>query len=230
MELCRNVKKYPLNKADSAKLRAHLAAARPRTSFEAVDALEGYSGSLKGDNKGCAMSLSFASAIRDVLETETVAETIEQIGSKFSGLAKDYGRAQEDIFFSDPPFFYLAQFANRYGDDFESFVDDIQMAVDTLAQLPADEEGSTDVWTRPVHLMTALRAKGKEFDTVVLLDVNDGIWPSRWSETQADKEQERRVFYVAMTRAKKRLVCTVSGQIGNAPAVPSPFLSEAGLI
>jgi DNA helicase-2/ATP-dependent DNA helicase PcrA len=198
--------------------------------MEALDALETYSGTLKGDNANAAMSHAFASAIRDVLEAETVTDTIEQIGAKFLGLAKDYGKAQEDIFFFDPPFFYLAQFAERYDDDFESFVDDIQTAIDTLAQLPTEDDKPDDVWTRPVHLMTALRAKGKEFDTVVLLDVNDGIWPSRRSETQADKEQERRVFYVAMTRAKDRLVCTVSGQIGNTPALPSPFLAEAGLI
>lgn len=229
LELCKNVKRYPLSKGDAAKLRAHLNAARPRTTLEGLDALESYRGSLKGENKGGAMSLSFATAVRRVLEADTVSETIGRIGSNFSGLAKDYGKAQEDIFFSDPPFFYLAQFAERYGDDFASFVDDIQTAVDTLAQLPADDEAADSVWSRPVHLMTALRAKGKEFDTVVLLDVNDGIWPSRRAETQAQKEQERRVFYVAMTRAKRRLICTVSGQIGDAPAAPSPFLAEAGL-
>lgn len=77
--------------------------------------------------------------------------------------------------------------------------------------------------------MTALRAKGREFDEVVLLDVNDGIWPARQAETAAQKEQERRVFYVAMTRAKEKLLITVNGRIGRDPAYRSPYIDEAGL-
>ena len=109
-------------------------------------------------------------------------------------------------------------------------MNDIQLARDTLARLPADEaEGADDVWTRPVHLMTALRAKGKEFDTVIILDANDGIWPSKQAETSAQKEQERRLFYVAMTRAKKKLLITVSGRIGEQIGMPSPYLAEAAI-
>ena len=78
--------------------------------------------------------------------------------------------------------------------------------------------------------MTALRAKGKEFDTVVLLDANDGIWPLRRAESVEAKEGERRLFYVAITRPKRRLVVTVSGRIGDQPGVVSPYLTEAGLI
>lgn len=104
-------------------------------------------------------------------------------------------------------------------------------AYQRMAQLPGEDEQpqTSDAWSRPVHLMTALRAKGKEFDTVVMLDVNDGIWPSRHAETDAQKEQERRLFYVAMTRAKRNLVMTLSGRIGDHPAQPSPYLAEAGL-
>lgn len=229
VKLCNRVKKYPLNKADTARLRAHLQAAKPRSTIEALDALSAYDGPLKGDNTGRSMSLAFATALRTLLTAATVSEAITELGDKFAGLSKDYGKAQEDIFFSDPPFFYLAQFAKRYGDDFERFVDDIQNAADTLAQLPAEDDAGGAVWTRQVHLMTALRAKGKEFDTVVLLDVNDGIWPTRHAQTPAQREGERRLFYVAMTRAKRRLAITVSAQIGGAPAIPSPFLSEAGL-
>lgn len=229
IKLCNRVKKFPLNKVDTQRLRSHLQTAKPRTTLEALAALSAYTGPLKGDNTGQAMSLAFATALQTVLEADTVSEAIEELGDRFAGLSKDYGKAQEDIFFSDPPFFYLAQFAKRYNDDFGSFVDDIQNAADTLAQLPASDDEANAVWTRQVHLMTALRAKGKEFDTVILLDVNDGIWPTRHAQTAAQLEGERRLFYVAMTRAKRRLVITVSAQIGGAPAMPSPFLAEAAL-
>ena len=71
--------------------------------------------------------------------------------------------------------------------------------------------------------MTAPRAKGKEFDTVVLLDCVDGLWPHK-AETVAEIEQERRLFYVAFTRARKRVVLLVPDG-----ARPSPFIGELGL-
>ena len=54
-----------------------------------------------------------------------------------------------------------------------------------------------------VKLMTIHASKGLEFDTVVIVDVNDGIMPDHSAE---DGEEERRVAYVAFTRAKNRLV------------------------
>jgi len=177
------------------------------------------------------MSRDFASRLQALLAATTVAQAIDVISGNFSGLEKDYGKAAEDIFYADPPFLYLAEFAKRYEDDFGRFLDDLDLAKDTLARLPGEDDvpAVSDAWTQPVHLMTALRAKGKEFDTVVILDANDGIWPSRHAETQAQKEQERRLFYVAMTRAKQKLVLTLSGRIGDHVAVPSPYLAEAGL-
>jgi DNA helicase-2/ATP-dependent DNA helicase PcrA len=77
--------------------------------------------------------------------------------------------------------------------------------------------------------MTALRAKGKEFDTVILLDVNDEIWPNRNARTPEQREAERRVFYVAFTRAKKRVLMFVSDSYRNRVAIPSPFIEELGL-
>ncbi|TIW72064.1 MAG: ATP-dependent helicase, partial [Mesorhizobium sp.] len=69
----------------------------------------------------------------------------------------------------------------------------------------------------------------REFDTVVMLDVVDGIWPLRFAQTERAIEGERRLFYVAMTRAKKRLILTSSGRIGDKPTILSPYLAEAGL-
>jgi DNA helicase-2/ATP-dependent DNA helicase PcrA len=230
LTLCNQVKRYPLSKADLAAVRAHLIALKPRTVIEAIEGLEAYRGSLKGDNSDGQMSLSFAHALRAYCESETVSEAVEAISDCFSGLQKDYGKAEEDIFYSDPPFHYLARYADRYDDDFEQFLEDIEGAAETLSNAPSEEEAKDPVWERPIHLMTALRAKGKEFHTVVILDANDGIWPSKQAETREQIEGERRIFYVAMTRAKKRLLFTLSKHIGKAAATPSPFLAESGLL
>ena len=86
-------------------------------------------------------------------------------------------------------------------------------------------EGRTPrVWERPLHLMTAHRAKGKEFDTVVLLDTVAGIWPDSRADNERKLEAERRLFYVVFTRAQKRVIMLTE------PRAPiSPFVGELGL-
>ena len=226
LKLCGLVKRYPLNKTDSERLRRHLGAERPRSMEAALDRLSSYTGSLKGGNAGGATSRTMADALRAFLEATSVSETLEVLGSNFEGLQYDFGKAEEDVFFTDPPFLYLAQYASTYGDDFEEFVEDIDKARDTLVHVPPFEEdadGETPP-PRPVHLMTALRSKGKEFDIVVLLDVVDGIWPNKNAETTAQLESERRVFYVAFTRAKERVVLLMDPR-----HAPSSYISELGL-
>ncbi|MGN0241015.1 MAG: ATP-dependent helicase [Candidatus Weimeria sp.] len=70
-------------------------------------------------------------------------------------------------------------------------------------------------------------SKGLEFDTVFIIGACDGITPSEKADTIERIEEERRLFYVAMTRAKRRLYISVSGRYGNHSYYPSPFLKEA---
>jgi DNA helicase-2/ATP-dependent DNA helicase PcrA len=234
VDLCNLVKRYPLSKADRESLRSHLSQSGASTVLAAVDALAAYRGPLKGTNPQGRISTDMADSIRHFIQADTVSDSIEQLGSHFEGLQVDLGKAEDDIFFADPPFLHLAEYATRYGNDYVQFVEDIERAKDQLVYVPPfedDEQASSpaDLWKRPLHLMTALRAKGKEFDTVILLDVNDGIWPNRKAQTPAEKEAERRVFYVAFTRARKRVVMFVSSRFGGKAAIPSPFIGELGL-
>jgi DNA helicase-2/ATP-dependent DNA helicase PcrA len=70
-------------------------------------------------------------------------------------------------------------------------------------------------------------SKGLEFDTVFIIGACDGITPSEKADSIERIEEERRLFYVAMTRAKRRLYISVSGRYGNHSYYPSPFLKEA---
>jgi DNA helicase II / ATP-dependent DNA helicase PcrA len=231
LELCGLVKRYPLSKNDKESLRRYLGKSDILSVIDAVDSLSNYREPLKKTNNvDGKISLEMADAIRRFLNAETVSKTLVELSSNFQGLQIDLGKAEDDIFFADPPFLHLAEYATRYKDDYTGFIEDVERAKDQLVYVPPfeDETGSTtdELWKRPVHLMTALRAKGKEFDSVILLDVNDGIWPNKNAKTIEQREAERRVFYVAFTRAKKDVLILVKK--GN-KAEPSPFIAELGL-
>lgn len=230
LRFCDKIKRYPLNKTDRGSLKAHLAGARPRSIDQALEVLYGYRGPLKGKNADGEMSGSFYRAIRSVLQTKSVAETIKSLSEEFEGLQKDYGKSLEDIFYADPPFLYLAEYAARYGDDLGSFYTDVEAAIASLSQPPEQVGDEPDpVWNRPLHLMTALRAKGKEFDDVFILDCNQGIWPSKLAITEDEREAERRVFYVAVTRARQSLTILANRRLFDEVAMPSQYLAEMGL-
>ncbi len=232
LKLCDKVKRYPLKKTDRGELKNFLVKKQPKKLLDALQALYNYQGHLKGDNKGGKMSETFYEAIRPLLVSETVAESLEVISTNFDGLQKDYGKSLEDVFYADPPFIYLSEYAERYGNDYVGFYNDIEKAVSTLVRLPSELEESAQAdesWKAPVHLMTALRAKGKEYDVVIILDANEGIWPNMLAETADQLEAERRVFYVAFTRAKQRLVLLVNDSMLGESAAPSPYLAEMGL-
>ena len=59
-----------------------------------------------------------------------------------------------------------------------------------------------------VHLMTVHQAKGLEWKAVIVLGAEEEIFPTRHALTPAKIEEERRLFYVAITRAKKYLLIT----------------------
>ncbi|HVH20906.1 MAG TPA: ATP-dependent helicase, partial [Pseudonocardia sp.] len=114
-------------------------------------------------------------------------------------------------------------------------------------QIPADTLGEADLRGSAVRLLTAHRAKGLEWDLVVVAGVQEGAWPDirrRGSLLEPDRlgrhglteieptasriAEERRLFYVACTRARRRLVVTaVAGTEGEGDQ-PSRFLTELG--
>jgi superfamily I DNA/RNA helicase/RecB family exonuclease len=98
-----------------------------------------------------------------------------------------------------------------------------------------------------VRVLTAHRSKGLEWDLVVVAGVQDGAWPDlrrRTSLLEADRiartgvidpptqtqllVEERRLFYVAITRARQRLVVTAVRSLDEDAERPSRFLSELG--
>ncbi len=79
----------------------------------------------------------------------------------------------------------------------------------------AHEQTQRNILHEQVTLMSLHTAKGTEFDIVIIIGMEDGIFPAiwHWRSDAIQEEQlkeERRLFYVAMTRAKKRLYLSTS--------------------
>lgn len=103
----------------------------------------------------------------------------------------------------------LATLASRYDttpgvEGINGFLADTALAGD---QDELDREQSKT----GVTLMTVHASKGLEFDTVFVTGLEEGLFPHQgMDEEKRDQEEERRLFYVAVTRARKRLILTLA--------------------
>lgn len=81
-----------------------------------------------------------------------------------------------------------------------------------------------------VSLMTVHCAKGLEFNTVFVAGMEENLFPLEIDGNESEVEEERRLFYVAVTRARKELIMTKAEsrlRYGKrVQAKPSPFLVE----
>jgi superfamily I DNA/RNA helicase/RecB family exonuclease len=115
-------------------------------------------------------------------------------------------------------------------------------------QIPADSARESEVRTGGVRVLTAHRAKGLEWPLVVVSGVQEGVWPDvrrRSTLLEVDRidvsgpgepptpatllASERRLFYVACTRASRRLVVTAVAGVEGEGDQPSRFLGELGV-
>ncbi len=147
----------------------------------------------------------------------------------WQGLIKDFCERLK----KEPPSTLLEDLSKRVGATEEAAVERlIRMAVFDrdmqafLTNVTLGQEGDlcrsvdkTPYASGAVTLMTLHGAKGLEFPTVFLYGVNQGTLPLEAPNRPADVEEERRLFYVGITRAKDRLILTSSG-------TPSSFIAD----
>lgn len=77
-----------------------------------------------------------------------------------------------------------------------------------------------------ISFLTMHSAKGLEFHTVFIIEANEDICPYKKAEIVEDMEEERRMFYVAMTRAKKKLYISYVRERNGKPMLPSRFVND----
>ncbi len=106
----------------------------------------------------------------------------------------------------------------------------IKQAIDkiNMMRLKVDFENKNKSQTRAgkVGLYTLHASKGLEFENVFIIQANEGIIPTNKVETIEDLEAERRLFYVGITRCKRRLYITYTNKINRDK---SRFISELKL-
>lgn len=190
----------------------------PKTLEEAVKHFGKYPTEFR---KGYVSPREVARQLPYFLESKSIVKCLLAAGVVFKGFKKDFVKSKEDIFYSEPPFSHLADLAVNYNNDFDEFLYDIDRAIERT--MVNDPRGAK------IELMTALRTKGREFDTVIVLDANDGIFPNKKSEEEGRIEEERRLFYVMVTRTKNNLLFFDSGRINGKKMVTSPFIKEMKL-
>lgn len=77
-----------------------------------------------------------------------------------------------------------------------------------------------------VQFLTIHGAKGLEYDVVFVIGCNEGVLPYKKAKTPEEIEEERRLLYVAMTRARQKLVLSYVKEKNGKDADPSRFLDE----
>src|SRR5438128_2304652 len=121
----------------------------------------------------------------------------------------------------------LAAFARQFK-DVNEFLSQLALISNVDAEAAPNQTGDKEA----VNLSTVHQAKGLEFHTVFVIWLTDGMFPSsRSMDERKDLEEERRLFYVAITRAKDELYLAyphmrLTGGYGDVFQRPSRFLKE----
>ena len=90
----------------------------------------------------------------------------------------------------------------------------------------AEAAGDSGDDGRGVAIMTMHASKGLEFDVVFLPDLNEAVVPYQRSVEDGNLEEERRLLYVAMTRAREHLYLSYTAERFHKEMEPSRFIEE----
>ncbi|MDA8597087.1 UvrD-helicase domain-containing protein [Candidatus Pacebacteria bacterium] len=167
--------------------------------------------------------------IADTARTEPLSETIKFI-MKRTGIETDYKKnGTEDDLERLENLRELVSLATRYNEyDPEEGVE--RLLEDAALQSDQDELKAKEEQDA-VRLMTIHAAKGLEFPHVFITGMEEGLFPhERLDDSGIDHEEERRLFYVALTRAEKKVFLTYAHMrtiFGSQRVnMPSSFLSD----
>jgi DNA helicase II / ATP-dependent DNA helicase PcrA len=163
----------------------------------------------------------FARAVAALDQKASPATLVERISTSFKHLGGLVGSLDEAID-NALPLGEFADIASRFRGDVQQFHELLTTLLERVrGGLFFEREGEGDA----VNLLTYFRAKGRQWHTVIVPGANQKVIP----HARADVESERRLFYVATTRATANLVFSYVRQAVRSKVEPSQFLAELGL-
>lgn len=167
------------------------------------------------DNAGFAALLDRARAMADRIRQESLGpEAALRLAAEASGCARDR---------------YPDRQSGRGGAAWAAALHAAEQAGSVAAycdSVALDEAAAADATPDAVPVMTVHRAKGLEFDHVALAGLEAGLWPHYQAEQHGTMPEERRLFYVGLTRARHTLRLSWLKRRRDWPGKPSPFLLE----
>lgn len=176
--------------------------------------------------------VSFREILKNIAETAREKKPSETISFiiKASGLEEEWKSLGDEGAMRLENAYELANFASRY-DHIEPEEGILLFLSDAALQSDQDEMRGEN---KAVRLMTVHASKGLEFDTVFIAGLEEGLFPhQRMNEASVspeEAEEERRLFYVALTRARKKVFLSYAETrtlFGRRQVnIPSQFISD----
>lgn len=219
--------KVALNRSDSISMeRAIGSPKRGIGKVTLLKVLEGKMGELKGKTLTNTQSFfTFLDRVEECANTKSPKETLELV-SKESGILDGLHKLPdgEDRIAN---IFELISLSDKYKN--MEPLEGINKMLEEASLASDQDDLNTD--NGGVKLMTVHAAKGLEFDYVFITGLEEGLFPhEKRGDEKVDEEEERRLFYVALTRAGKKLYLSHAGMrtiFGNTNAnTPSSFIED----
>ncbi|WP_031483630.1 ATP-dependent helicase [Maridesulfovibrio frigidus] len=202
----------------------HIKGVGPKTAQKIANSV--IAGDTEGINKFCKKYALLKDILSDLdglrLKKSSPATCLEVIIPLYTPILvdaypDDYPRRQAGID-------QLLQIASNYR-DLDNFLGDMC--------LDPDQHREEEVQENTITLSTIHSAKGLEWNAVIIIDLIEDRFPSRKSMNKPlEYEEERRLLYVACTRAREELILSAPASVyrkgtdRSEPAVPSPFVRE----
>ncbi|MDA9433693.1 ATP-dependent helicase [Bradyrhizobium sp. CCBAU 51627] len=160
----------------------------------------------------------FAAVMQEVVKAPSLFKTLDILAKDFRGLRGMVG-SLEDVVDNEVPLGEVYELAASFRGRVDAFVDTVDGALKRAKEANAGDEKDG------VALATYFKAKGLQWHTVILTSCNEGLIPHK----RAPVEDERRLFYVALTRASSNLIVSYLKTSCKTRVPPSTFLAQAGL-
>lgn len=167
-----------------------------------------------------AKESKFVAGVQELVNAQSLMTCLDVLSKMFHGLEGMIG-SLEDVIQEKVPLGEIYEIAANFGGNIGDFIIMMDKALNLARTTGAgkNKEGG-------VNFLTYFKSKGLQWHTVILTTCNEGLIP----HSKAPVEDERRLFYVAMTRVTSNLILSYVKNSCRMKVAPSRFLYEAGLL